>query len=35
MAIQGSYSYEETEFQDFSRTFPGPNQIFQGLKYTQ
>ena len=32
---QGSYSHEDTGFQDFSRTFPGRNQISQGLKCTQ
>ena len=28
---QGSYPYSETNFQDFSRTFPGHRMIFQGL----
>ena len=28
---QGSYSFSETNFQDFSRTFQGPRLIFEGL----
>ena len=28
--IQGSHRLSVTKFQDFSRTFPGPNMFFQG-----
>ena len=31
MPFQGSYRFSETNFQDFSRTFPGLRLIFQGL----
>ena len=31
---QGSYPFSETNFQDFSRTFPGPRLIFQGFTLT-
>ena len=30
--FQGSYPFSQTNFQDFSRTFPGLKLIFQGLK---
>ena len=29
--LQGSYRFSETNFQDFSRTFPGLRLIIQGL----
>ena len=31
LPLQGSYPFSETNFQDFSRTFPGVRLIFQGL----